>query len=281
MDRPPIERMRKFKNNVPLNDEDEYRDGELQNLRAKRVKSKRSHKLGLTKDYDNDPNLSPQKLQNQKSYEKLDVGSYTDTSIGNIDKGNNRTIDYGDHIIPKHIKSITSNQTPDKMYSKRENRLREFYVRSQRKDANGSNFASDSKDNRHFKSTNSPFQKPADAAMTMMDISAQLDRRNIDKHKGRNLFLDKASDSFNHSDAISKFQASSTKLPRVNKSVDINPNNHSRVASNMDTANKMMEKEITKGNFFNISPNEFIAAKLSVNPITGQLSPVMQKPKVF
>lgn len=280
LDRPPIERFRKFKDNKEIDENQVYQDSEIQNIRAKQIKSKRSHKLGLSKGYDRDPNTSMQKGMNQKSYENLDVGAYTDAAINQAD--NNRTLDYAAMDPSKPMRSLTHAATPEKMHSKRENRLREFYARSQRKEMNRY-MRSDSKNDAHFKSIDRALPKGQTNALTMMDISHKLDQRNIDRHKGRNLFLDSAASNFNDSSAYIKKHNSGDLLPRLKQAISNTPMNHQRGVSNMDKRNNMIQKDVTRSNFFNnLSSNDFIASKISMNPITGQLSPVQnQKAKVL
>ena len=281
MDRPPNQRMKKFKEHLHELTDEFSPQGNLQNLRAGNRKSKRSHKLGLTKEYD--PNMSVQKSRQKGGYDQLEMGRYADTQISKAD-GNN-TIDYGTHNVAKPGKSFTGNATPDKMYSKREARLREFNSRSQRKDTTNSKFGSELKnENRtHFKSIDRTMPKGQQNALTMMNISQQLDQRNINRHKGQNMMLDGVPSTFNDTSNILKKQYSSELLPQASMGGQhYTPMNHQRGASKIETGRRLIEKEITKSNFMNgLSSNDFVASKVNVNPITGQMSPVMNKAKIF
>lgn len=170
--------------------------------------------------------------------------------------------------------------TPQKMTSKRENRLREFYVKSQRKDSGGAHFA-DHRPERH-KSIDKPMNKVGEKAMDIMNISHQLDQRNIQRHLGRNFDLGNDMSSLNETLTFMKQQQqrSYEQLPRVavksSERIPLAPSIHPRGKSNIDVTKKAYG-EITKSSFFGGKDNALNLSSIKIDPITGVVSPLQNR----
>lgn len=270
----PNERMRR---NIDRerNEELNYTNNTLHDLRAKRVQSKRSHKLGLSKDY----------AQNQKRDQQN--ASYIDNDRNHLDSNiekQNRTIDNGSRRVER---SQTQNnqyeQTPQKMASKREHRLRDFYARSQRKDtinnrASGTNF-------QHFISQDRTPNKLESNALDIMNLSQQLDHRNIQRHNLRNFDLGSDGRSILHDTVTmmkNQHQRSYEDLPRVlmksSEKLPLQAPSHPRGKSHMDPNKKQFERDVTRSNFIGAGDsNSFNLNNIKINPITGVVSPLQNK----
>lgn len=270
MDR-PNERMRRNKEQIE-EDENQYSNNALQDLRAKRVTSKRSHKLGLTKVQDKTEgyrdNAQPSKNPDN-SHQK---------PHRHENKTVNKTVDYGEqHPKRSHTEGheYMNMASPQQSPSKRENRLREFYARSQRKDKVGAPFE-------HAlvnpnKSVDRGTYKKRPNANQIMNISQQLDHRNINKHKGRNIFIDNASeglnDTFSHMKTPEKVYNHKPMAVMSQERLH-NSSMHPRGNSYVNSANKT--------DFFQGYDPSSMLASIRLNPITGLVSPIPNaKAKVF
>lgn len=195
----------------------------------------------------------------------------------------NRTVDYGSQF--KHNNTPQNNEyhnmsTPQKMTSKRENRLREFYAKSQRKDAGGTHFVEHNPE-RH-KSIEKPFNRVGEKAMDIMNISQQLDQRNVQRHLGRNFDLSNDMSSLHETLTLMKQQnqRSYEQLPKVviksTERLPLAPSIHSRGKSNIDMTKKAYG-EISKSSFFGGKDNSLNLSSVKINPITGIVSPLQNR----
>lgn len=199
-------------------------------------------------------------------------------------KNLNKTLDYGSkYQNQKDNKRESHNvsKTPLKdMASKRESRLREFYVRSQRKTDNkmlaGQNSGV-------FLSQDMTPKKNLGAAYDIMNLSNQLDQRNKMKHMNRNLVLGNEPSDHNNSSSFSNYHQRS--VERIDRDTVNNYNlppkipNHPRGKSTIEVVRRSVEKDFNKNSFFGGKSNDFNLNNIKINPITGQLSPLQQKTK--
>jgi hypothetical protein len=169
--------------------------------------------------------------------------------------------------------------------SKRENRLRDFYARSQRKDAQP-RLASNGTPH-HFKSTDMTPTKQMTRANEIMNLSHQLDMRNKERLMGRNLEFGLESSSLNNT--ITKMKQSQQRsfenLPTmIIKNHDKPPlpaPNHPRGYSQADAGKKVYDRDITRSNFFGVNEKSLNLSNININPITGIVTPIHKKVKAF
>jgi len=159
-------------------------------------------------------------------------------------------------------RSSNPNQTPEKMESKRENRLQEFYSRSVRKDRIHNNINKATASNFINNSGATPQNRP-NKALEIFNLSQQLDIRNKERHLGRNLVFNKNTSNMSNSITNMKKhqQRSYEKLPTLVQNQQnrppLAPPTHPRGSSQIDITQRQ------------------------INPITGIISPMATKMKAF
>jgi hypothetical protein len=256
----PNERMRRNLENMQKNQETpspEYANNALQDLRAKRVKSKRSHKLGLSKD-----NI-PHNQSYQEQHAKDLVQNSQDAGYNTKKLTSSRKV---------------SHKSPDQA-SKRETRLRDFYARSQRKQDNGSKLMG-LREHNLSQDIRTPQKSPA---LDIMNLSTQLDMRNKERHMARHFDIGHQPSNFGGSNAFSmqrEQQRSVEKLPTMvqrHQSLSQRSPEHLRNKSHVQPDQKSLEKEVTRSKFFGANSNDFNLNNIKINPITGVLSPLQQR----
>lgn len=117
-----------------------------------------------------------------------------------------------------------------------------------------------------------------------MNISQQLDFRNVEKQKGRNFYIDGSSGSHNQSVNIlnKSGQRSFNELPGLLGVKDISIINSPPKdigKSPIDEGKRILEKSITKSNYFGTGDASINFNAIQMNPITGAISPVQSNKK--
>lgn len=177
--------------------------------------------------------------------------------------------------IQNQERNFQNSRTPTKTSLKREQRLREFNVRSQRKQGNGEKLM---KFGNHFGSEDFTPNKKLGPSIGIMKLSMQLDQRNVQRHIGSNIELgnEPGQNSTKASFMRMNNQKSQEKIPKREK-IDFSrkPSGHPR---NMSTTiydeRRETEKELTRGKYIGGNSNDFNLNKVKINPITGVLSPL-------
>ena len=180
-------------------------------------------------------------------------------------------------------KDYTKFESPGNDDNKREARLKEFYARSQRKNI-GTGNRLEINQGEHRNSIDRGFTKQKAAAMDIMNISQQLDFRNVEKQKGRNFYIDGSSGSHNQSVNIlnKSGQRSFNELPGLLGVKDISIINSPPKdigKSPIDEGKRILEKSITKSNYFGTGDASINFNAIQMNPITGAISPVQSNKK--
>ena len=183
----------------------------------------------------------------------------------------------------RNSQNIPAFVPPGNLENKRETRLKEFYVRSQRKDT-GAESRLEAVTKEHRNSIDRGFTKQRAAALDIMNISQQLDFRNIEKHKGRNFFLDGSTGSQNATtNALNKSgQRSYTELPGLLRAKDKPLMNTPLIEKGnglADDGRRAYEKNMSKSNYFGAGDGSINFNAIQMNPITGAVSPVQNSKK--
>lgn len=120
--------------------------------------------------------------------------------------------------------------------------------------------------------------------MDIMNISQQLDFRNVERHKGRNFYFDGSSGSQNQSMNImnNSGQRSYTELPgllgakdKVMLSSPVKEISKNPIAD----AKRVFDKSMAKSSYTGAGGGSIDFNSIQLNPITGAVSPVQNNKK--
>lgn len=150
--------------------------------------------------------------------------------------------------------------TPHKMPSKRETRLREFQIRSQRKQGNAQKLLGI-----HNSIGGNGFSP--NRAFNMMNLSSQLDNRNVEKHAGTKLELGNEPGAVTYNANFYRKKRSEPNPIPVNKSVK-------NISSTIYNPKVTAQQQFSQASFVGGNSNDFNLNKIKINPITGVLSPL-------
>ena len=198
--------------------------------------------------------------------------------IDDDNKGVNKTIDYsGNHYREKgNHKSNVLSTTPKKITSKRDTRLREFHARSQRKQGNGEKLLGLRKHN--FGSQDLTPKKSLGRAMDIMNLSVQLDNRNLQMHSGSNIELGNEGNRTNMAFMKQNIQKSYENIHSDQKHRNFapkpttQPRNLSTKVFNDKLAYEGRESKADR--FIGHNSNDFNLNRIKINPLTGAVSPI-------
>jgi len=247
----PNERLRK--NLERLEEEIEAEKNNLTGLRSKRINAN-SHKLGLNKEQE-------AQLRNLKQVQEKNHEKYSRDKREKLNNSINRTIEYAQDSGNMNAYQPKISSTPQKIQSKRETRLREFQIRSQRKQGNAEKLLGI---NTTTKFNDFSPQREGNRAINLMNLSNQLDNRNVQKHVGAKLEL---GNEPGHTTYNANFFRQKSTEPG-----HFYPNKHTLIKPQDPKLGT--QKEFVRGTFIGGSSNDFNLNKVKINPITGVLSPL-------
>jgi hypothetical protein len=216
---------------------------------------------------------APDRSTTYDKYTNKDINALSQKAVNNTinneskyqtQKDNNRT-----------LHNTSKNPQKDSPIN-REDRLRDFYTRSQRK-TNTKMLAGQNSGNFTNHDMTTP-KKSLGKAFDIMNLSNMLDQRNRLRHMNRNLELGNEPSDHNNSSSFGKYnQRSVERLPRETvhgfQMPSKTPGNE-RLKNTIIDVRRSVERDFTKDNFFGGKSNDFNLNNIKINPITGQLSPV-------
>jgi hypothetical protein len=220
---------------------------------------------------------APDRSTTYDKYTNKDIHALSQKAINNTINNESK---YQAQKDNKRTLHNTTTKNPQKESPiNREDRLRDFYTRSQRKTntkmlvgQNSGNFTN------HDMATP---KKSLGKAFDIMNLSNMLDQRNKVRHMNRNLELGNEPSDQNRSSSFGRYnQRSVERLPREAvhgyQMPPITPGNQ-RVKNTIIDVRRSVERDFTKDNFFSGKSNDFNLNNIKINPITGQLSPLQKK----